>query len=177
MSPILEAELDNFDVRFISLLTARKTIQSGLSISAVLKLMYFEHENVVVHDPKDQIHAPLGLARDRSGITLNSTWSVGAVYVEATQCLLRGGFTDILLCFKPYDWSSIATIYRRGCITGRRKAWIASSSMQARLARGSRWPSPARLNTSPGLRWWAYESVVLGGPRTVSELCSGRAVQ
>ena len=105
MSPSLEAELDNFDVRFLSLLTARKTIQSGLSISAVLKLTYFENENFGAQDAKDQIHARLGLARDRSGITLNSAWSVRAVYVEATQCLLRRGFTDILLSFKPYDSS------------------------------------------------------------------------
>ncbi|GAB7326396.1 hypothetical protein MBLNU13_g10421t2 [Cladosporium sp. NU13] len=106
ISPSLEAELDNFDVRFLSLLTARKTIQSGLSISAVLKLTYFEHESFGAQDVKDQIHARLGLARDRSGITLNSAWSVRAVYVEATQCLLRRGFTDILLSFKPYDWSN-----------------------------------------------------------------------
>jgi hypothetical protein len=32
------------------------------------------------------------------------------VYVEATQCLLRKGFTDILLSFKPYDSSE----YRNG---------------------------------------------------------------
>ena len=105
MSPSLEAELDSFDVRFLSLLTARKTIQSGLSISAVLKLTYFENENFGAHDAKDQIHARLGLAQDRSGITLNSAWSVREVYVEATQCLLRRGFTDILLSFKPYDSS------------------------------------------------------------------------
>lgn len=105
MSPSLEAELDNFDVRFLSLLTARKTIQSGLSISAVLKLTYFEHENFGAQDAKDQIHARLGLARDRSSITLNSAWSVRAVYVGATKCLLRRGFTDILLSFKPYDTS------------------------------------------------------------------------
>lgn len=105
VSPSLEAELDNFDVRFLSLLTARKTIQSELSISAVLKLTYFENENFGAQDPKDQIHARLGLARDRTGITLNSAWSVRDVYVEATQCLLRRGFTDILLSFKPYDSS------------------------------------------------------------------------
>lgn len=105
MSSSLDAELDNFDVRFLSLLTARKTIQSGLSISAVLKLTYFEHENFGAQDAKDQIHARLGLARDRSGITLNSAWSVRKVYVEASQCLLRRGFTDILLSFKPYDSS------------------------------------------------------------------------
>lgn len=105
VSPSLEAELDNFDVRFLSLLTARKTIQSELSISAVLKLTYFENENFGAQDPKDQIHARLGLARDRTGITLNSAWSVRDVYVEATQCLLHRGFTDILLSFKPYDSS------------------------------------------------------------------------
>jgi hypothetical protein len=103
LSPTLEAELDDFDVRFLSLLTARKTIQSGLSISKVLQLTYFENENFGAHDPKDQIHARLGLAHDRTGITLNSAWSVRAVYVEATQCLLRKGFTDILLSFKPYN--------------------------------------------------------------------------
>jgi hypothetical protein len=105
LSPALEAELDDFDVRFLSLLTARKTIQSGLSISKVLQLTYYEYENFGATDGKDQIHARLGLARDRTGITLNSAWSVRAVYVEATQCLLRKGFTDILLSFKPYDCS------------------------------------------------------------------------
>jgi hypothetical protein len=110
LSPTLEAELDDFDVRFLSLLTARKTIQSELSISKVLQLTYYEYENFGATDGKDQIHARLGLARDRTGITLNSAWSVRAVYVEATQCLLRKGFTDILLSFKPYDSSE----YRNG---------------------------------------------------------------
>jgi hypothetical protein len=109
LSPTLEADLDDFDVRFLSLLTARKTIQSGLSISKVLQLTYYEYENFGATDGKDQIHARLGLARDRTGITLNSAWSVRAVYVEATQCLLRKGFTDTLLSFKPYHSSEYSS--------------------------------------------------------------------
>jgi hypothetical protein len=105
VSPSLEPELEHFDFRFLSLLTARKTIQAELSISEVLKLTYFERENFGAGDAKDQIHARFGLARDTTGITLNSAWSIRMVYIEATQCLLRKGFTDILLSFKPYTSS------------------------------------------------------------------------
>lgn len=100
-------KLPRFDNRFHSCLTARITCSQGRTIREVLEAAYFEQPPLhQAKEPRDLIFARIGLASDRTGITLEYARDgfEPHVFTEATKLLLENTesvFLKTLTSFKP----------------------------------------------------------------------------
>ena len=99
-SPLIPRTLSaDFDARFLSCLTAR--MESDLN--GILQMTYFSRSRMhQATDPRDLIFGLLGLTSGNVEIKVDYSLSVEQVYVKTAQMLLRQGFTQLLVAFKPY---------------------------------------------------------------------------
>ncbi|KAF2098732.1 hypothetical protein NA57DRAFT_75971 [Rhizodiscina lignyota] len=89
-----------FDSRFYSCLTARRP----MPFTTVLQLVYLSRSAMQqATNQRDLIYGLIGLAEGRVAIEIDYSLSVEQVYTSTAQMLLREGFTDLLIAFKPYS--------------------------------------------------------------------------
>lgn len=107
---MLTDQLNGFDGRFLSCLSARTTCTQGRSLRDVLVEAYYSLPPLHgATDERDLIYARLGLSNNPSAIKCDYKLSVADVFTNATRFLLLQGFMDTLITFKPYrhqQWQS-----------------------------------------------------------------------
>ncbi|TKA83860.1 hypothetical protein B0A55_00165 [Friedmanniomyces simplex] len=103
--PQLRALSSDFDSRFLSCVMARMTCSKALRLHEVLKFAYLERSTHSATNPRDLVYALLGLASNQRDIKVNYNLTVDEVYISAARFLLEGGFTELLITFRPYKRS------------------------------------------------------------------------
>lgn len=105
----IQTDWTGFDPRFLACLTARTTCSENRSVQDVLEAAFLSPRPTnKATDPRDLIYARLGLASDMAWdlniIREDYDEKATKLYTATSELLLKKGFTQPLISFKPYQF-------------------------------------------------------------------------